>query len=107
MDPGLSTSPNQFPDLGLSITGKGFSVKLFIDFKRHPASSDILFMRHLYVVLFDHILIASSIKFLILGSVIISMLSIFLSLPCNHQNNDGKQLPIIFSWNQLRKGLSV
>ena len=54
MDPGLSTSPNQFPDLGLSITGKGFSVKLFIDFKRHPASSDILFMRHLYVVLFDH-----------------------------------------------------
>ena len=54
MDPGLSTSPNQFPDLGLSITGKGFSVKRFIDFKRHPASSDILFMRHLYVVLLDH-----------------------------------------------------
>ena len=53
------------------------------------------------------ILIASLIKFLILGSVIISMLSIFLFLPCNHQFNDGKQLPIILSWNQLRKGLSV
>ena len=65
MDPGLSTSPNQFPDLGLSITGKGLSVKRFIDFKRHPASSDILFVRHLHVVLLDHGIMQRGIDFLV------------------------------------------
>jgi len=34
VDPDLSTSPNQFPDLGLSITGKGLSVKSSSAFKR-------------------------------------------------------------------------
>ena len=63
MDPGLSTSPNQFPDLSLSITGKGLSVKRFIDFKRHPASSDILFMRHLHVALLDHGIVQRGIDF--------------------------------------------
>ena len=44
MDPGLSTSPNQCPDLGLSIAGIGFSVKRFIDFRKAIRSHPIYFL---------------------------------------------------------------
>ena len=54
MDPGLSTSPNQFPDLGLSIVGKGFSVKRFIGFPPNTSMAGLLFtvFRHFFRFLY-------------------------------------------------------
>jgi hypothetical protein len=53
MDPGLSTSPNQFPDLAYSIRVSSFSVKMFQDIQQ---LSDILPVRGFYIALLHHTL---------------------------------------------------